>query len=470
MKDKLKIILGLIMGIALFALICKGLNYIYVSYDPWYRMVFQSYYDQDNIDNVFLGSSVVYFGVDPTVLDELNGQDNFNMSTPGQRWDTTYYLLREVISDHKPDNVYLECYCYCLGEYELWDDKTKSFRPFDYIDDPENIARPWLITYEMKPSVNRELIHLSCFETEHLLDTLFPFIRYRANLFDWEAIRKNIDDKTSDGYINTSFNESDMDVDGSTYRIEYEDKGHFYSDGRLYDLEKCVEQTRVFSSYGIGPESEEYLRKSIELCKANGIGVKLFVAPIYDLQLISTVDYDGYLNELKQISEETEVELYDFNLIRDEYLDIKDDRYYLDPVHLNESGANMFTPVLWDVLKSTQEENSCKFHDSYTAKLSDEPPEIYGLFHRDINPVEDANTVGCPVYSTRHYTIASNRDMEYRISYSFLSENTTDDYQIVVVQDYDKNNEFDIPVGLSGQIGIKGRYGSEEYSIVVYFE
>ena len=57
--------------------------------------------------------------------------------------------------------------------------------------------------------------------------------------------------------------------------------------------------------------------------------------------------------------------------------------------------------------------------------------------------------------------------MEYRISYSIWDGDAQTEDQIVVVQDQDRNNEFDIPIGLSGQIMIEGNTGSDQCSITV---
>ena len=105
--------------------------------------------------------------------------------------------------------------------------------------------------------------------------------------------------------------------------IDYQKKGFYYSEGgRLLDKEKFFAVDRDLIKYGIGEKSEGYFRKTIEYCQKNGIEVTLFVSPIYDLQLMSTGNYDNYVNELNSLAKEYDIDLYDFNLIKKDYLDM----------------------------------------------------------------------------------------------------------------------------------------------------
>ena len=83
---------GIIAGLFVFCMIAKGLNYIYVPDSEWERIVMHHFYDdRGQIDNLFLGSSHLHNDIDPFMLDELNGQYNFNLATPAQ-------LLNGIIS------------------------------------------------------------------------------------------------------------------------------------------------------------------------------------------------------------------------------------------------------------------------------------------------------------------------------------------------------------------------------------
>lgn len=475
-KKHLRNIVGVVAGLVIFLALCNKLNYMYVSYDSWFGILFDSYYAQENIDNIFVGSSHVYCDVNPFLLDDINGQNNFNMASAGQRWDSNYYLLKDAIENHDIENVYLECYYLCSTEYPKYTGTVagggetaaagviastagaeSDYKVVDYIQDEDNFTRPWQITYEMKPSFNKYAMLLHSANKDYMMETLFPFVRYRTNVFDWDVVETNIEEKDSEDYKNRTFSSKQWDADGTPYDIEYMKKGYFRTDGRVLDSEKTFLATRDLSQYGIGDVSEKYIRKCIELCKDHDIPVKLFVSPIYDLKLISTVDYDAYVKDLKLIAEDCDVEVYDFNLIKDEYLDIKEGQYFYDMGHLNEAGASIFTPVLWDVMTTSPTGNEDKFYNSYTEKLSNEAIEIYGAHYVDVDA------------STRRYTIASSRpEMKYKVIKTIESIDNADGSVTYVdsptaevLQNYNINNTFDLPINQHGQLQIYGSYAGE---------
>ncbi len=467
----IKPVVETLLGIIILLSICNRLNYMYVTYDPYHRILFKSYYDQDNIDNIFLGSSHVYCDIDPRILDNINGENNFNLATPGQRWDNTYYLLKDAIERYDIKSVYLECYHRMSTEYEIWDKEIEEYQVVDWMDSPDNFSRPWLITYEMKPSYNSFIMLLNSSDEEHMLETIFPFVRYRQNIFNWEQIKTNIEIKNSDEFNDGTYHENLVDVDGTAGFVEYYEKGIWFSENlRLLDQEKLLEADRNFNRYGIGNNSEKYIRKPLEMLQEKGINTKMYISPVYDLQLISTEDYDKYICELKNIADEYRIEIYDFNLIKDDYLDIKDGDLFMDIGHLNGRGQELFTPVLWNVLSGTKEENSVRFFESYEGKLSSEEPEIYGLYYRDIGPTSNINTDGSPIYSARHYSVASNRnDMEYRIIRTVIDEKTEVEKYSEVIQEYDENKSFDLPIGEHGILVVDAKCGGQNLQLSVEY-
>lgn len=88
---------GLLAGVILFFGITQLLNRMYVEEDAQNRILWHNFYeDCGKIDDLYLGSSHVYFDLDPQILDQLNGQYHFNLSSSSQPLDGSYYLLREA--------------------------------------------------------------------------------------------------------------------------------------------------------------------------------------------------------------------------------------------------------------------------------------------------------------------------------------------------------------------------------------
>ena len=81
--------LGLSVGILVFIGIAGLLNKMYkTDNDAHYRILWHHFYeDEGKIDNLYLGSSHVYYALDPRILDELTGEYNFNQifAVPAKR-------------------------------------------------------------------------------------------------------------------------------------------------------------------------------------------------------------------------------------------------------------------------------------------------------------------------------------------------------------------------------------------------
>lgn len=478
MRTKIKTLCGILAGMVLFIAVCKCLDYIYVPDSDWERKLFHSYYTQtQNIDDVVLGSSHVYHAVKPSVLDTLSGENYFNMSTPGQRWDNTYYLLKQIAKENDLKHVYLECYYACNVEYEIWDSDLSAYKPVDYLDDKLSYSKAWLNSYYMKPSINKWQIQMKAASMDHALENLFPFVRNRETVFEWSRITDNMawkKDSSRNAYQYYYTNEAD----GVTWHTEYQEKGFQYVDKTLRDDEKFFEQNRDLTKYSLGSKSEKYMHKVMQFCRKNDIQVTLFTAPIYNLQVISTEGYDSYYQKMVEFAEEYDTEYYDFNLIKDQYLDIQHGEYYKNMGHLNNDGAELFTRVFWNVINNPVEENTEWFYDSYEEKLLSEEPEIYGIYYdlgQSSGKIENDEN-GNPNNDIKECTIASNRKTgaEYKVTrtYNVAKEDGSLEKKEEVIQDYSANKKFAIPDDEEGTITITGRFDEnpdEEYRMTIVY-
>ncbi|MGN0366664.1 MAG: hypothetical protein ACI4E5_12100 [Suilimivivens sp.] len=60
--------------VSILILICTMLNYVYVLPDYDYRAILHNLYNMEEIDCIYLGSSHVQVGINPAILDGLNGE------------------------------------------------------------------------------------------------------------------------------------------------------------------------------------------------------------------------------------------------------------------------------------------------------------------------------------------------------------------------------------------------------------
>lgn len=401
---------GIVAGILIFCVGVNVLNYIYVPASEWEDFLWHNFYeDKGKIDNLYLGSSHVFFDLDPFLLDELNGQYNFNLATPTQLMNGTYYLLREADRENELSHVYVELYYGYNVKEKSSEDKepivTLSYRNWNNID-------------YMKFSLNKLAYMHSIMDTEEYVNICIPFSRYRSKLDDWESVRQIVKEKKN---INDQTN-----YDNGRRKKGYQYSTTVYTDeGRVY-RRHCVLEEEPMTEL-----SESYFRKTIEYCQKRDIPVTLFVSPIYELKLISAENYDNYVNQIREIADEYNVEIYDFNLAKEEYLPIQDTKYFSDAGHLNSIGVSMYTEFFHKVVSGDASENKKYFYNSYAQKLQNTAPAVYGIYYSQTEQTDDDPRM-------KNMWIASNRDegMEYRIIL------TPDGEESYMVQDFSENKAF----------------------------
>lgn len=420
---RLKRTAGIVTAIAVFCGIVKMLDYIYLAPQDqeWERILWHHFYeDRGRIDNLYIGSSHVYLGILPQMLDEINGQYNFNLASTAQPINGTYFLLREAENNNDLSHVYIELYYNGMVK-NIFDQNSETM-------DTE-IYRNWQNTDYMEFSLNKLEYMLAIAGPEKYIDICMPFSRYREFLNNWHYIRQTVERKQQEEYLSYEYHKEFEDCNGYD---DYQKQGYFQSTREFLEKERLYPQQRVLNENPIGEKSEQYLRKILDYCQRKNILVTLFVVPMDDLQLISTENYDNYIDQINEIAGEYKVLFYDFNLAKEEYLPIRQGKYFRDVGHLNYAGAQMFTPFFYQVVSG--DDNEKYFYDSYSEKLKSTAPAVYGLYYRDSeNGTEESASI-------RTMWIASNREesMEYRV---VLTPNDGEPY---VIQDFKNLKEFEI--------------------------
>ena len=407
-------------------------NYIYAGYDEWCRILWHNYYnEEENIDYLYLGSSHVYCDINPFKLDKLNGENNFNLSSSSQKLNGSYHLLKEADKRHDIKHVYLEMYY------------VQSTGSGGIYYDSGNVGANQNTINFMKISGNKLHYMLTMSEPSLYGETLFPFIKYRSQLFNYIYIKDTIDKKETDDYKNYIYStKNDGDI------LYYADKGFYYRTRQRWTGEYRMEKNPMTD------DAEKYLKKIIKYCQNNGIGITLFSSPIYELQVLSTENYDNYVSQLRQIAEEYGIDYYDFNLCRENYLPIQKTENFMDIGHLNVNGADIYTDMFWKVMSGTPEENEKYFYPTYAEKLLSSKPQIYGIHQVDF----DGTDVGIDAAA---YKVAANRpqDMEYRILLTVEDEGTR------MYQDFSSNPYLSVPSSEHGICTIVARVKGQEEKV-----
>lgn len=418
----------------------KAFNYMYVYEDPWYRILWRHYYeDEGSIDHIYLGSSHVYCDINPQQLDKQNGLYHFNLSTPGQLLNGSYFLLKEAERGNSLSHVYLELYYMCSTEDNFNENMDPIFAEADY-------QRNWQNTDFMKFSDIKLAYMFSIGGSEACAGIWLPFSRYRASLDDWNYVRETIEKKRDKDYYNDVYH-----LDFEDGYDEYTGQGYLYSTRSFADEERLFAQSRILDRDPLGTESEKYIRRIISYCQKRRIPISLFISPMNELQLISTEGYDNYINQIKKIAEEYGVRFCDFNLVKEEYLPIQEGRYFRDIGHLNGKGADLYTSFFYDVMENGKMDEKY-FHSSYKEKLEESAPAVYGLYYRDSEVTEENPE------QSRMFHIASNRDEEIEYQITILPG----DEEPYILQKFDSCKVFSLPPDVHGKCRIESRMVQEK--------
>lgn len=420
MNEKIKkyirriIISGLL--VAGFTGIVWCLNQLLVIPETWEDFVMCHFYDRvENIENLYLGSSHVYYDVDADILDELTQKSNFNLSTSAQNFYQSYLLLQEADKLYDLEHVYLEMYYVAhIKGSEIHYQTSWNYRVWD----------------RMKNSLDKHISILQKDPGEELLAVYLPFSRFNSYLFDTDHI-KSVLDKKNEIHENEIYHES----------------GHIESLYIIDEKQYKVSKTGGMDLEPISVEAKQYLLKIIEYCTDRDIPLTLFSSPTPEWMMIKAGNYDYYVDQVRGIADEYGLQYYDFNLCKEQYLSLSYE-HFRDENHLNGAGADVFTPVLYDVLTNDKQEY---FYDSYQEKLEKTEPAMYGL-------ITDL-TVEIPESGEITYEIASNREegMEYRVEFiPSLREKECE-----VIQDYAQNKRFSFYSEEEGVFQISARICGE---------
>ncbi len=395
------------------------LDFCYVLDDDWSRIMWHSFYSQEeNIDHVYIGASHVYTGLDPLAMDELNGGNNFNLSTPNQSLESSYYCLREADRLNELSHVYVEL-GYMTSTLNSYKEETV-------------ITNTWRVTDYMKPSWNKVDAVMKMNTVDYLFDAVFPFLRYREHAADIQWIKERVAYKQGDSYKNYQYYDSG-------YGAYYEPKGDWSTTTVLSNLLQHI--PRQPEEMVMTEDAQRYLKKIILYCRERDIGLTLFVSPVYELHVYATENYDGFYNSVKEIADEYHVPFYDFNLVKESVLDIQHKENFMNLNHMNNTGSSLFTEVFFNIVNASPEDNDGCFYGSYAEKMSETDPAVYGIYFKETT--SDAYL----------YKIASNRtgNIEYQISFYPLEG---DGY---IGQDFSENALFYLPVGWSGTVVVTWR-------------
>lgn len=427
------------------------LEYLLIDDDESFeRLMMHDFYENtENIDNLYIGSSHVFCDLNPVILDEINGKNNFNLSTSAQPLIASYYLLIEADKSNDLNCVYLDLWNGLLMEDNgAW-------------KEPERLVTSWQIIDQMKFSANKLNWMLDSTDYKHVYLSMFPAIRYKSKLLDFGYLEERLRNKTQEDYL--CYNDFES----------YRHKGYSYTDHKADTLYGATSVQKVEKSRELSADAKKYLLKIIDYCEKNNIQLRLCANPVSDWVLCQTGDYDDYVMQMRELVSQYGLEYYDFNLCKKEYLDIDSNMYWSDDNHLNVYGAEIYTNVFgtfFEKLERGEIQSSDYFYDSYQEKLEHTEERVFGVIVEEIEDERKAdyfaslNEESMDDYRLFYLSTVDNLEADQIETYVYRVELGTEEK--IVVQDWSENNRYTLPISAGeGKLYIKVRNAKtkEEY-------
>lgn len=280
---------------------------------------YSEFYNQEpnTIDTVFIGSSHSYCTFDPEIIDTILGTNSWQMGTPLQHYDTSYYVLREVLNSQKPKTVVLELYWDVLkDEFEM--KQANSF--FEVLKNQS-----------LKDEYIKKVFPIN----EKVKYKLLP-IRYQQDYFAYES--NEIQNKLEEKY--GVHKKATPVVEGTEY---YRSKGYTYCDVIMPENE--YNETNQFKGYDgenweFNKVQKKYIEKIIDLCKKEGINLYFVTAPVANVSMEYIENYDIIHNTVADFANKNNIPYIDYNIVNKETGMLTNENFR-DDAHLNHSGVQI---------------------------------------------------------------------------------------------------------------------------------
>lgn len=399
-NSKGRFFLKTLLFLMIFVLLALALDFALTPAESFTRLMLHDIYaQQGDIKVALVGASHALYGFDTRVIDAALGTDCFNLGSASQKVMDSYYLLKEMYRDNKPELVVIELTYAMYTKFSGYDNPTSSMILFDYY----------------RPGANKLEYLKAAFKPSDYANLFLKAYRYRSR---FPEIIDTLEKKLTAGYLS-------YDPDFSSYDDErYVSKG-FVAHASGFEEGGLGRVTPYkWDEKNLNAREFDYLSRMIRLCRAEGSEVVLVSTPLPMATLLTLGNYRDVHRYFAAIAEEHGAPYFDFNLARAE-LYARPDADYFDTNHLNEQGAAAFSAALCKVLVRyrTGEDTKDWFYPDYDAMVR--------AYNRIANVyLQTKREKGSVVLTAKAY-YGGDVQPEYRFLYR---ESEKDNY--IVFQDY----------------------------------
>lgn len=419
----MKKILGrLISVLAVLLCVCGGLkvcNYMLIDDSGSYtRVTMHEFYEQDNIDMLFMGASHCYRSFNPQIVDSRLGINSFNLGSSAQQLDVTFLLMEEALNRYDVDTIVVD-----LSDTVANTTKRKH-------DDMQNV---YLMLDYMKPSLRKLKYTLNASNPDMYVNSFILARRKYDEILSFKKISRTMKNKSSDAYKNFEYVVRETEA--------YCGKGFVGSDEAITD--HCQWSNRGYSAKDVNTVTDDWktiISQMVKLCNDKGVKLIFVSAPQSSFQTMARGNYDDYIEIVHTLLEETNVDYYDFNLLKEQYWP-DTSTLFIDTNHLNLRGAELFSNLFCDVLTEKVKIGDL-LYSSMEEKFDKLNPNVYGVCYK----ISGSGNDKC-----KSCKLVCNKD---EVSYEAYIENK-DSKELVLIHGKEEDNSFVIPDDYKGNLTIK---------------
>ena len=236
-------------------------------------------------DDVFLGTSHGFAGIDPETVDVLSGRRSINLCRGGEYTRDSYYMLKLMCEHHVPERVVYEF------DPSYWTVKDTQQADFTLI-------------YREMPMSKAKVGYLFAKAMEaDFRFTLFPWFAYRKQAVN---IREIVAGKQTEDY--KTYGVKAFDSPGQAFQPN----GFMYRK-RTEEAKKPMDY-EPWSLTHMEKNSLKYFVKLAKYCKAKDIELITVTTPIPDVTYQSCQSlYDNAFQYFDQLTDQFGIQYYNFN-------------------------------------------------------------------------------------------------------------------------------------------------------------
>lgn len=377
------------------------------------KLFADDFYQQDRMDMVFLGNSLVRCAIDPDHIDGPLNLSSFNCGTNDQKMLDSYFLLREVFRLYKPRVVMLLINPPRLS-YGLTRNEVNSNMLINYM--------PWsIVRLEYLVAAN---------DINHYPDALIPNYLRRDKL----EINSQIPQTVATWYA------YHLGTPQERKKILpqwlHHNRGFVMEHDEVRPGHVPMPKTQdFFVPASANAATMEYFYKIVDLCRQNSAELIIFSTPRHASQVLAQPGYQNFLDLTNRLAAENNLLYLNFDLIRPEYLP-RDDHMYTDGRHINRHLSGPFSDLCASLLQEYFQTGRLD-HDKYFYPT-------FEAFYNDY-PQIAATTVTLDGHEVTAGVVKGPVEAEYRFSVAKRPDSRRIPFNYTVFREYAADPRADLP-------------------------